>query len=268
MYKVLIIEDNVDLADNIFLLLKELGYDSICAHNGDRGLKMIIEEKPDIILCDIMLPDISGYKLLSELKKLEGKIMPIFIYLTAKTQRDDLRKGMTIGADDYITKPFTNDELLKAINTQLRKRSKILVSLNSLSDNNRGNIITAQKSNKRNDTIQTELKYDDHIFINDRKNPGFYFVKDILFIKSLKDYTRIYLTENKRFLMRKPMIYWVKTLPADQFLRIHRQTLINLNFIEKIEPLSSNRFSIFMKSISKKLEVSQRYSHKIKKIFK
>lgn len=268
MYKVLIIEDNIDLAENLCLFLKELGYITICAHNGDNGLKMIIEKNPDIILCDIMLPDISGYKLLSELKKLEERIMPIFIFLTAKTQRDDLRKGMTIGADDYITKPFTNDELLKSINTQLRKRSRILMRLNSSSDNNRKNILTSRQSNRGNDPAKTELKYDNHIFINDRKNPGFYLVKDILFIRSLKDYTHIYLTNDKKFLIRKPMIYWVKTLPNEQFLRIHRQTLINLNFIEKIEPLSSNRFSIFMKSITKKLEVSQRYSNKIKKIFK
>ncbi len=268
MYKVLIIEDNVDLAENLYLFLKELGYDTICAHNGDNGLKMIIEKNPDIILCDIMLPDISGYKLLSELKKLEERIMPIFIFLTAKTQRDDLRKGMTIGADDYITKPFTNDELLKSINTQLRKRSKILMRLNNSPDNNRKNIFNSGQSNQGNDPVKTELKYNDHIFINDRKNPGFYLVKDILFIRSLKDYTRIYLTDDKKFLMRKPMIYWVKTLPNEQFLRIHRQTLINLNFIEKIEPLSSNRFSILMKNISKKLEVSQRHSNKIKKIFK
>ncbi|MBS3946361.1 MAG: response regulator, partial [Melioribacter sp.] len=113
MKKILIIEDNYDLAQNTLLFLKEYGYDVLSCPNGKEGLKVMLNYQPDLILCDIMLPDINGYKILSEIKKLENPIPPIVIYITAKTQRDDIRKGMTLGADDYITKPFTFDELLR-----------------------------------------------------------------------------------------------------------------------------------------------------------
>ncbi len=269
MKKILVIEDNIDLAENIFLLLKELSYDVLSCYNGEKGLKSIIEFKPDLILCDIMLPDISGFKLLSELKKIDTGIPPIFIFLTAKTQRDDIRKGMTIGADDYITKPFTYDELINAINTQFKKRAKVLRNIISadteLADKNRKS--TRNLKNKLGLRV-VELDYNDHIFINDKKNPGFYLVKDLIVIKSLKDYTRLYFIEDKKFLLRKRMTYWENYLPNDEFIRIHRQTLINLNFIDKLERLSSNRFSVILKNYPKRVEVSQRYSNKIKKFLK
>lgn len=269
MKKILIIEDNIDLAENIFLLLKEQGYDVLSCYNGEEGLKSIIEFNPDLILCDIILPDISGFKLLSELKKLDTGIPPIFIFLTAKTQRDDIRKGMTIGADDYITKPFTYDELINAINTQFKKRSKVLKNIIStdteLSDKNRK---STRNIKNRFESGIIELDYNDHIFINDKKNPGFHLVKDLIVIKSLKDYTRLYFIEDKKFLLRKRMNYWENYLPKDEFIRIHRQTLVNLNFIDKLERLSSNRFSIILKNYSKRVEVSQRYSNKIKNLLK
>jgi len=269
MEKILIIEDNVDLAENIFLLLKEHGYDVLSCYNGESGLKSIIEFSPDLILCDIMLPDISGFKLLTELKKLDTGIPPIFIFLTAKTQRDDIRKGMTIGADDYITKPFTYDELINSINTQFKKRSKVLRNIissdNGITPKNRKSTSTAANKSRLE---KVELDYNDHIFINDKKNPGFNLVKDLIVIKSLKDYTRLYFIDNKKFLLRKRMNYWENYLPKDEFLRIHRQTLINLNFIDKLERLSSNRFSIILKNYPKRVEVSQRYSNKIKKFLK
>jgi DNA-binding LytR/AlgR family response regulator len=267
MHKVLIVEDNVDLAENIYLLLKETGFEAAYAHTGDKGMKMIIENRPDIILCDIMLPDINGYKLLSELKKLEDKIIPIFIFLTAKTQRDDVRKGMTVGADDYITKPFTNEELLNSINAQLAKRKKIVKRLNNIYATDTERKVTRDAAGNSTRVSANGLEYDDHIFINDKKYPGFYLVKEIIYIRSLKDYTRIYMADDKKYLMRKPMIFWAKTLPKAEFIRIHRQTIINLNHIDKVEPLSSNRFQIFLKNSAKKIAVSQRYSKKLKHFF-
>jgi CheY-like chemotaxis protein len=264
MKKILVIEDNVDLAENIVLLLKENGYDVQAAYNGKNGLSAIMEYDPEIIICDIMLPDISGYKLLSEIKKLEEKLMPIFIFLTAKTLREDLRRGMILGADDYITKPFTYEELISAINTQVKKRAKFLIK----SDNKKEIL-----ENSKNDLPDlqptpsgTALNYNDHIFISDKKNPGFYLVSSIIVIKSLKDYTQLFLADNKRFFLRKSMKYWEDKLPNEKFVRIHRQTLINVDYVEKVEPISSNRYRIILKYFNEELEASQRLSSKIKKL--
>ncbi len=266
MEKILIIEDNVDLGGNIFLYLKETGFNAFLAHTGEKGMKIIMEENPDLILCDIMLPDINGYKLLTELKKLDEKMMPVFIFLTAKTQREDLRKGMNIGADDYITKPFTNNELMNAIRTQLQKRKKIAESFNRDSEEN-GNGRRKSVRSMESGEPEKRLNYEGHIFINDKRSPGFYSVNEIQYIKSLKDYTRIYMTDGRRYIMRKPMIHWVRMLPDEQFLRIHRQTIINLNYVSKMEPLPSNRLAVIMKHSGKRLEVSQRYHGRIKNYF-
>ncbi len=251
MKKVLIIEDNHDLADNIYLMLKERGYKPVVAYNGSSALKIFQQELPDIVLCDIMLPDLSGYKILNEIKKIENTKLPIFIFLTAKSQRDEIRKGMELGADDYITKPFTYEELIKSINTQIKKRAKFQISGNQ------------QKIHKEK---KSRLNYDDYIFINDKKNPGFYTVNKIVYINSVKDYTRLVLEGNKKFLLRKPMIYWENKLPSNKFVRIHRQTIINLDFINKIEKASSNRLIVTLKNTNEKLFVSQRYKKKIHSI--
>lgn len=267
MRRILIIEDNYDLSDNICLLLSEHKYNVLQSFNGEDGLKSIINFKPDLIFCDIMLPDINGYKILIELKKLNEKIAPIFIFLTAKTQREELRKGMTLGADDYITKPFTNDELLEAVSAQFKKRAEVLKKINvphlQISKNDR--VIT--RSDKSNSGYEKgRLSFGDHLFINDKKKPGFYLIENILLIKSMKDYTQLFFIDDKKFLLRKRMIYWENKLPKEWFLRIHRQTLINLKYVDQVEKISSNRFSISIKNYSKKLEASQRCSQKLKNI--
>lgn len=264
MKRILIIDDNYDLVQNTMLFLNEHDYDVKAAYNGNEGMNAILNYKPDLILCDIMLPDINGYKILSQLKKLDLLIPPILIYITAKTQRNDLRKGMTLGADDYITKPFTFEELLDAINTQLKKRAQYLKSANkSYADNKE--IVAKDKARNTSDGKKS-FTHNGFIFIDNKKNPGIHAIKDLIVIRSFKDYTILFFVDGKKFLLRKRMNYWESYLPAEEFIRIHRQTMINLNFITKIEKLSSNRFTIQLRGYSNSVDVSQRYSKRIKKM--
>ncbi|MBI1937595.1 MAG: response regulator [Ignavibacteriales bacterium] len=250
--KIVVIEDNREIAQNISVLLKDRGYDVYTYFAGTEGLKTIIEQEPAIILCDIMLPDISGYKIFNETKKLVKQEPPIFIFITAKTQREDLRKGMELGADDYLTKPFTFNELLNSINVQVKKREKITGIIGN-------NKIVVDKKNG-----EEALSYDDHIFIDDKKSPGFYLVSDIVSIKSMKDYTRLSLSGERKFVLRKPLSYWERKLPPGKFLRIHRQTIVNLSYIEKVENISSNRYRLILRANNETYEVSQRSRKKIK----
>lgn len=256
MKKILLIEDNIELADNFSILLKEKGFDVRPAYNGADGLKISLDDKPDIVLCDIMLPDLNGYKLLAELKKVMKNDMPIFIFITAKTQRQDLRKGMVLGADDYLTKPFSFEELIEAINTQSEKRTNQKISRTE-NEKQRPSI---KENNKQ------VLNYSDYFFFDDKKNPGFYPVNSIVLIKSMKDYTQLILSDEKKFVIRKPMKYWENKLPPEKFLRVHRQTILNIDFIKKVEPISSNRYVLKLKSIRTQIEVSQRFSKKLKEI--
>lgn len=264
MKKILIIDDNYDLVQNTMLFLNEHDYDVKTAYSGNEGMKAILNYKPDLILCDIMLPDINGYKILGELKKLDLLIPPIIIFITAKTQRSDLRKGMTLGADDYITKPFTFEELLEAINTQFKKRSQYLKSINKTNAIN--NEIVRKNKTKNNSDEKKSFAHNGYLFIDNKKSPGIHAIQDLIVVRSFKDYTILFFVDGKKFLLRKRMNYWESYLPAEEFIRIHRQTMINLNFINKIEKLSSNRFSIQLRGYSNSVNVSQRYSKRIKKM--
>jgi len=121
MKSVLVIDDNPDIRDNTAEILELAGYKTFTAENGKRGVEVALKEKPDVIVCDIMMPELDGYGVLHLLRKNEETQRIPFVFLTAKTERSDFRKGMEMGADDYITKPFEDIELLNAIEVRLKK---------------------------------------------------------------------------------------------------------------------------------------------------
>ncbi len=123
MNTILLIEDNPEIRENTAEILELANYSVMTAENGKTGVEKALEEKPDLIICDIMMPILDGYGVLHLLNKSEELRDIPFIFLTAKTERADFRKGMDMGADDYITKPFTEIELLNAIEQRLKKVS-------------------------------------------------------------------------------------------------------------------------------------------------
>jgi CRP-like cAMP-binding protein/CheY-like chemotaxis protein len=168
--KILVIEDNNDIRENIVEILELASYEVFDADNGKTGVDTALKQLPDIILCDIMMPELDGYGVLFMLGKNPDTAAIPFIFLTAKAERMDLRKGMEMGADDYLTKPFDDMELLSAIETRLKKKeqqqnlySKSLDRLGTLISKNSGltelkNIIKDRKSRqfKKNQVIYYE----------------------------------------------------------------------------------------------------------------
>lgn len=121
MKKILLIEDNIEVRENTSEILELANYQVVTAENGKIGVELAQKETPDLIICDIMMPELDGFGVLHILgKKPETARIP-FIFLTAKTEKTDIRKGMTLGADDYLTKPFDDTDLLNAIEARLRK---------------------------------------------------------------------------------------------------------------------------------------------------
>ena len=121
MKKILVIEDEPEMRRNITTLLRYHDYQPIEAENGRIGLALAQREKPDLVLCDVMMPELDGHGVLQALQQnVELATIP-FIFLTAKGEKDDLRSGMDLGADDYLTKPVANAELVRAIETRLRR---------------------------------------------------------------------------------------------------------------------------------------------------
>jgi DNA-binding response OmpR family regulator len=118
---ILVIEDDKLSRKNLVRILQAEAFKPIGAENGRIGIQLAIEQKPDLIICDIMMPDINGYEVLKVLRQEPSTVIIPFIFLTAKTERVDMRQGMNLGADDYLMKPFEIDELLKAINIRLQR---------------------------------------------------------------------------------------------------------------------------------------------------
>jgi CheY-like chemotaxis protein len=121
MAKLLIIEDHFEVRENLEEMLDLNGYDIKTASNGEEGIEVAEAWLPDLILCDIMMPGIDGYGVLSHLSRYPKTAGIPFIFLTAKADKRDIRRGMLMGADDYLTKPFEEQELLSVIQTRLEK---------------------------------------------------------------------------------------------------------------------------------------------------
>lgn len=143
--KILLIEDNREMRENTAEILELANYETLTAENGKKGVSIAKAEKPELIICDIMMPELDGYQVLYILSKDPNTSTIPFIFLTAKADKKDMRKGMNLGADDYLTKPFEEMELLDAIESRLKKKKTIdlefehnLESLNNFMDKARG----------------------------------------------------------------------------------------------------------------------------------
>lgn len=123
--RILVIEDNQEVRENLEEILQLYGYAVETAKDGKEGVDKAIEQIPDLILCDVMMPRLDGFGVLNILSKRQETAAIPFIFLTAKTEKADFRRGMNLGADDYITKPFYKDELLSVLETRLKKNEKL-----------------------------------------------------------------------------------------------------------------------------------------------
>jgi CheY-like chemotaxis protein/CRP-like cAMP-binding protein len=132
MKLILVIEDNFDVRDNIVEILELGKYAVITADDGRTGVELAQQKNPDLIICDIMMPELDGYGVLHLLSKSPQTASIPFVFLTAKTELNEIRKGMSLGADDYLTKPFDDVDLLDAVEIRLRRHE--LIKNNSLND--------------------------------------------------------------------------------------------------------------------------------------
>jgi two-component system sensor histidine kinase/response regulator len=125
MQNVLIIDDNEDVRNVIAKTLDYFGFYTRQAKDGMAGVQVALDWHPDLIICDVRMPGMDGYRTLSAIRELPGIATTPFIFLTGALDRNDMRRGMTSGADDYLTKPFTAEELLEAVTARLSKQADL-----------------------------------------------------------------------------------------------------------------------------------------------
>jgi len=138
---ILLIEDDLALRENTAELLELQGYDILTAPDGKAGIAKAIQHLPDLIVCDIMMPEADGYEVLNTLANNDSTKWIPFIFLSAKTEHKEIRKGMDLGADDYLTKPFEEEELVSAIESRLAKSTLMAAQVSSTPQPQNGDAI-------------------------------------------------------------------------------------------------------------------------------
>ncbi|MCU7495714.1 MAG: response regulator transcription factor [Ignavibacteria bacterium] len=247
MEKILVIEDNSPVRDNIKQLLYKAGYEVLTAEDGNEGVKLAAQNLPDVIICDIIMPGMDGYDVLKQLSSSRVTSSIPFIFLTAMAEMTDLRLGMELGADDYLVKPFKAGDLLKAIKTRLGKRGLITKSENE----------SFQAPGR-----ETVLKTSSVILAGNP--PEVLRVSSIIYITSSQGYSSVFSKDGKKLLVRKLMREWEEILPEDSFIRIHNSTIVNLEYLERVEKWFNNTLRIYLNGVNYPLEVSKRYTPRVR----
>lgn len=263
MIKILIIEDDETVRTNMHELLFESGYEVLSAQNGSEGIKKAKEFFPDIIICDIMMPEKDGYEVIHELGKDASTASIPFIFLSARAEVSDIRQGLQSGADDYLLKPYTSAELLKAIELRLSKRTMI-----AQSERTKLGIENSASEVKKDSEITTEIKvldYHSHVFVISGDRPEVIKVSRIRYILAESEYSRVFTADGRKPLVRRLLKEWEEMLPQGQFLRIHRSTLINIEHIQKIEKWFNHSFRVHIEGAPEPFIVSRRFSAMLRK---
>ena len=247
MIKVLIIEDDSSLKMGLRDLLEANGYSVTTADNGKDGISLVLQNKPDIIICDILMPALDGYEVKKELEKKKETSQIPFIFLTAKADLKDLRSGMQLGADDYIVKPFDSFDLLNSIQIRLQK--------NRIPKN-----ASKTSSIEKASDVNNRLTEHDHIFITSEGAPKLILIADIKCIYSNGNNSIIVMNGSLNFPIRRTLTKWEKLLPGNTFKRIHKSTIINLKFVKTISKWSSGTYQVHMKNLDETFVISQRYA--------
>jgi CheY-like chemotaxis protein len=293
MPKILIIDDDVEICKSLGLFLRHEGHEVITALDGETGLEAALQ-KPDLIICDLALPTLSGHDVLSALRQDKRMEDIPFIFLSGSDSREDVRRGMNLGGDDFITKPAGLSEIRETVNSRLlrheRQRQrreeelKKAVQIFSGIVNDMGSpdaaihwlaeAASSDSAGKKPEAIspapQPEASPDSPApAAADSENPTSflaikdqrrYFVKlsEVKVLLADGEYSRAFWGKDQSMMFRKPLKQWEQELPGQRFIRIHRKAIINLQFLDFVDQTPAGKPQVHLKDFKDAIEVSQR----------
>lgn len=233
--KILVIEDDDAVRLPLIDVLEAHGYAIASASNGKDGIKLARNEEPDLIISDIMMPEVDGFGVFEALQEdARTGIIP-FIFLSAKTDPSDIREGLSLGADDYITKPFEVRDLLDAIRVRLERHQKI--------------------SEAASDQKQAPF---DRIFVKDGEKCWLVEYERLRLIESDDNYVRLHFDDQSPLLSRT-LQQLEDRLPKSLFFRANRKQIVNLEWITNVQPWFNGGLMLTLKDKeSTKVQMSRR----------
>ena len=251
--KILLIQNNHDDDSKIQEILENAGYITYITAGEFDGLKIAERYPADAIVCE--LDDFE--KELNIVKRLNQnsvtEYIPLFL-ITSTGQLAHIRAAMELGADDVLVKPINTDSLLRSINIRLRK---VDILKEKLTDK----IISTES------VFPEKQKRIDHILVKIGKKLKIVEFSNIICITALKEYSKLITEDGSKIVVRKSIRNWVETLPDKDFLRIHRATIINMTFLDKIEKSGNRGYCVYLKNIPEAFPMSQRYGNLMRKTF-
>lgn len=234
--KILILEDDPAVLMPLVDLLEAEDFEVHVAANGKIGLELAEEVEPDLIVSDIMMPEMNGIEVFEELQKDPHLSVIPFIFLTAKTDPSDIRTGLGLGADDYLTKPFEADDLLQSIRVRLEKYQRISEAALNITGN----------------------EDFEQIFIKDGESCWLVEFEKIALLEAEGNYVRIVFEGNKP-LIGRTLQSFEERLPKNMFFRANRKQMINLKWIRNIQPWFGGSLLVTLKDDTK-VKMSRRAS--------
>jgi len=251
--KILIIHSEKEEDCEYLIELESSEYNTYLTSGESDGLKIADRYLPDIIVCELddYEEELKLIKKLNESRLTEP--IPL-ILITSTSQPQHIRTAIELGADDVLVKPFKYESLLRIIKKRLRKIELIKAKLTE-------EIISTES------VFNDQPKRIDHILIKIGKRLKLIEFSRIVCIGALKEYSKIITDNGGKFLVRKSIRNWVDTLPSKNFLRIHRATIINMSFLDRIEKSGNRNYDVYLKNISTPFPLSQRYGNIMRKTF-
>lgn len=231
---ILVIEDDDSVRLPLVDVLEANGYAVLSAANGREGIQLARDEQPDLVVSDIMMPEVDGFGVFEALQDDPHTAIIPFIFLSAKTDPADIREGLGLGADDYLTKPFDVKELLETIRTRMERYQKITDA--------------AVTFNEENEYEQ--------IFIKDGESCWFVEYERLRLLESEDNYVRLFF-DNEKPLISRTLNYLEQRLPTKMFFRANRKQIVNLRWIKHIQPWFNGGLLITLKDGSK-VQMSRR----------
>ena len=250
MEKLLIVEDERGIRETLQDILELAGYEVITAKDGKEGFDAILNNHPDLVLCDVNMPELDGFELLGAInQRLKDEIVPPFLFLTARVEKQCVRQGMSLGADDYILKPFDHNYVLDIIRMRLDKRNKLL---------QKGSETSASLAKPQESFEKLALPCDDGLMLVT--------FDDIIKCQADRAYCTFHLNDGRTILVSKSMKEFEPTLLAKHFLKVHKSTIVNIKYAQKYlrgkggQLLMSDGSIVFV-SVRKKEELMRILKH-------
>lgn len=247
---ILVINSDYFITNLVSRFLESAGYKVFHAHDASEGIETAVSYRPSIILCNTELNDKTGFEVISELSSYIVTNAIPFMFMSSKPTMDDIRKGMSLGADSFLIRPFIAKDLLNIINNKLNK-------VKSLKEQGFSEYVgeLIHSPDRQNNNA---------ILVNYNKKRKLIKKNDIEFITARGAYTDLYIVGKGKLSVRKLLKEWEKALIADNFIKIHRSIIINTNYIKSIEKIYSRSLKINMENSNEDFITSQRYTVKVR----